>query len=56
MIRIDDYRSSLLKYLHHAVTIIVKMEPPESILTPDIMLTLDSGSADKLGSLMKSYF
>lgn len=49
VIRVEDYRQSLLKYLHHAVTLLVRMDPPESDLYPDLILTLDSEYAEKLG-------
>ena len=49
VIRIEDYRSSILKYLHHAVTILVRMDPAESDFYPDIILTLDSEYVEKLG-------
>ena len=50
MIRVDDYRLSFLKFIHHAVTIIVRMDPADSEFFPDIVLTLDSEYAEKLGN------
>lgn len=40
----------MLKYLHHAITVIVRMDPPDSDFFPDIVLTLDSEVADRLGT------
>lgn len=53
MIRIEDYRSSLLKYLHHAVTILVRMEPAEGDFFPDIIITMDSDYVEKLGPVIE---
>lgn len=50
MIRVDDYRQSFLKFIHHAVTIIVRMDPADGEFFPDIVLTLDSEYAEKLGN------
>jgi len=46
VIRIEDYRNSLYQFIHHAVVILLKMEPSETEIYPDIMLALDSEVAD----------
>ena len=42
VIRVEDNRNSLYKYVSHAVTIMVKMVPSESEMIPDLMLSFDS--------------
>ncbi len=46
VIRIQDYRDSLYRYLHHAVSILVQFDPPENEEIPDGMLTFDSYFAE----------
>lgn len=35
-----------MKYLHHAIVILVRMEPSETEFFPDLVLTLDSEYAE----------
>ncbi|CAK75661.1 unnamed protein product (macronuclear) [Paramecium tetraurelia] len=47
-IRVEDNQQSLLKFLHHSVNILVKMDPAESEFHPDLLLTADSEVATEL--------
>ena len=52
VIRVDDYRESLYKFLHHAATMLVKMDPSESEVYPDLMLAFDTHRADEYGDVL----
>ncbi|CAK75765.1 unnamed protein product (macronuclear) [Paramecium tetraurelia] len=49
-IRVEDNQQSLMKFLHHSVNILVKMDPAESEFHPDLLLTADSEIATELSS------
>ncbi|CAD8056816.1 unnamed protein product [Paramecium primaurelia] len=49
-IRVEDNQQSLMKFLHHSVNILVKMDPAESEFHPDLLLTADSEIAAELSS------
>ncbi|CAD8062801.1 unnamed protein product [Paramecium sonneborni] len=49
-IRVEDNQQSLMKFLHHSVNILVKMDPAESEFHPDLLLTADSEVAFQLSS------
>ena len=46
MIRVNDFRGSLVRFMHHAATILVKMDPTESEVYPDLVLALDTDKAE----------
>ena len=52
--RIDDYRGSFYKFLHHAATVLVKMDPGETEVHPDLMLAFDTHRAEEFGDLLAS--
>eukprot|EP01017_Pseudomicrothorax_dubius_P047245 TRINITY_DN8454_c0_g1_i1.p1 TRINITY_DN8454_c0_g1~~TRINITY_DN8454_c0_g1_i1.p1 ORF type:complete len:205 (+),score=37.09 TRINITY_DN8454_c0_g1_i1:554-1168(+) len=52
VIRIDDYRTSLWRYMHHAAVILVRMEPAESQYYPDLLLALDSNRAKEFDQVL----
>ncbi|KRX03745.1 hypothetical protein PPERSA_04253 [Pseudocohnilembus persalinus] len=54
IIRVEDYRQSLYKYLHHAVSILVKMEESEIQNLPDVLLTFDSEQVDIFEDLVNT--
>ncbi len=54
VVRVEDYRQSLMRYLHHAVTILVKMQPTEFQDMADLLLTFDSELVDDYNDLLDS--
>jgi hypothetical protein len=54
VIRVEDYRNSLYSFIHHAVVILIKMEPSESEYYPDILLAIDSEKAEELKETLVS--
>ena len=54
VIRVEDYRESMYRFLHHAVQILVKMEPSETENHPDILLTFDSELADRYSDALNN--
>lgn len=45
-----------MKFLHHSVNILVKMDPAESEFHPDLLLTADSEIATELCKFLKHCF
>lgn len=54
MIRVEDYRNSLYSFMHHAVVILLKMQPSESDMFPDIVLAVDSEKANEMNEVIAS--
>ena len=52
VVRVEDYRDSIYKYMHHAVGVLVKMQPTESEFFPDLILALDTEKADQYSELI----
>ncbi len=53
VIRVEDNRKSVYKLVAHAVQVLVRMEPPELDMVPDVMLTIDSDQADKYAEVIE---
>jgi hypothetical protein len=55
IIRVEDYRDSFYRYMHHAIGLLIKMQPSESDLYPDIILALDTEKANEFGDLIGTF-
>jgi len=52
LIRVEDYRDSFMQYMHHAIALSVRMEPPETEYFPDLILALDTDRAVEFSALI----
>lgn len=54
VIRVEDYRKRFYSFTDHAVVLLLRMDPPESDLFPDILLTVDSELATQIDAALVS--
>lgn len=54
VIRVEDYRKRFYTFTDHAVVLLLRMDPPESDLYPDILLTVDSELATQIDNALVS--
>lgn len=46
VIKVEDYRSENNIFLHHAIQILIQMDPVENLYYIDILMTMDSEQVD----------